>query len=871
MLLALPLLVLVWSLLFLLYYQSSEQVKTDICVEQTIIVNSYAKDAPAMLAPVVSDLFFLANLKSAPQLLKGETSPAISQMGDILLTMSREKKTYDQIRYLNAQGKEVLRVNYNAGAPSLVPEHQLQDKSKRYYFKDVFDLPPGVLFTSPLDLNVENGEIERPFKPMIRFAASIADEEGGKVGVVLINYLGAQLLEKMTLKKSQKQNYKHNELLLMNAEGYYLRRLDREKEWGFMFAEKKNNTLSLESPEVWREVSTQREGQFIRENYLYTFTTIYPVGHAGVTSTGAGEAFSASGRMMAGDEYLWKMMITLPVGALDISPTEFWQFILLAALTGALTFAGAFVLMSFMAQNKKAMDALELRSMQLLTAKEQAESANQVKTNFLANISHEIRTPMNAVMGMTDLLSMTTLDKQQDEYVQMLRDSSLKLLALINDILDFSKIDTKQLTLHAIDFDIHALLQEAKNIYQANANDKGLELRLVLGAGAPQYVHADPRRIQQILFSLLDNALKFTEQGYVEIQIGVQQDRPASSKAIPLSIAVEDSGIGISNELKEHIFDSFFQADGSKTRRYGGTGIGLAITKQLVELMKGSIFVEDVEPHGSRFVFTFDAQPQKESIPQGPGCEEDVVCPAYNELTVLLVDDSSLTLKINQEVLRKIGCEVHVAKDGAEALAMLKMHATDIVFMDLEMPKMDGMEATSRIRAGEAGERNKSIPVIALTAHSVSKPVAVAKAAGADDYALKPLAMKSFKALLDKYAIKDGAVSARRQDHAPVLDRALGLKRMDGDAALYDDILETLKEDLPGKVKFLEEMMTKDEQPAQSAILLSLYDNLSTVGAERSAQIAHAIIKPEHDDAPGSPEEQLKELLRELHALMQEL
>ena len=394
----------------------------------------------------------------------------------------------------------------------------------------------------------------------------------------------------------------------------------------------------------------------------------------------------------------------------------------------------------------------QLAARELLFAKEAAEAGSRAKAIFLANMSHEVRTPMNGIMGMTDLVLSTELNDEQREYMTWVQSSAQSLLTILNDILDFSKIDAGRLSLEKIPFSIKHLLDEVVGVFSGAAAQKGLVLRWHGENAFQDKVLGDPVRLKQVLNNLVSNALKFTECGQIEIRVaGLPSD---SEKEIRFSFVVVDSGTGIPADRLEHIFNPFTQADNSITRKFGGTGLGLTIVQSLVEMMGGRVTVQSTLGSGSIFRFNVSFTATDKAL---PGVAESTLFgsvlsssaeAACEKKTprILLVEDTLVNQRVGQALLKKAGYHVTLANDGLEAVALAKQEHFDAILMDMQMPNMDGIEATRQIRALEAGHTRT--PIIALTANAMDSDREHCLAAGMDDFMSKPFHAEKMFALL---------------------------------------------------------------------------------------------------------------------------
>jgi len=376
---------------------------------------------------------------------------------------------------------------------------------------------------------------------------------------------------------------------------------------------------------------------------------------------------------------------------------------------------------------------------ELEAAKAAAESANAAKTRFLANMSHELRTPMNAILGMTDLALTEPLPPTVRDYLQTAKESADVLLELLNEILDFSRIEAGRFELEATAFSLRKTVEQAVKTLGVRAYEKGLDLVCELPDALPDVVVGDPLRVRQVLMNLLNNAIKFTPKGEIGVQAAIEERSP---DAVTLRFSVSDTGIGITPENLDRIFSPFTQADASTTRRFGGTGLGLAISQRLVNLMGGRMWVESQPQKGSTFHFTvrFNAIARSIGGPEpAAGCETKSVLPTpLRALRVLLAEDTPANQKLVLHVLGKRGHHVAVAGDGREALAQLEQENFDVVLMDVQMPEMDGFQATAEIRRFD-DRRKARVPIIAMTAHALKGDRERCLDAGMDAYLSKPI------------------------------------------------------------------------------------------------------------------------------------
>ena len=475
-----------------------------------------------------------------------------------------------------------------------------------------------------------------------------------------------------------------------------------------------------------------------------------------------------------------------------------------------------------------------------VTARETAETANRLKSQFLANMSHEIRTPINGIIGMSELLQLTSQSSEQRTYTASVQSCANALLTLLNDILDLSKIEAQKASLEKVDFTLADIITGVSSINTYQLSEKKLAFSVRIAPDVPTALHGDPGRLRQILLNLIGNAIKFTEEGSISLSVEVLKKEPTG---ITLGFAVTDTGIGIPEDKWEELFEPFTQMDCSEHRRYGGSGLGLSISRRLAQLMGGDITVNSIPGKGSTFnaCLQFEhaaAASGADARSSGAGLPETSPVPfpgAERTIRILLMEDNPMNRMVVTTMLEKMGHTVTSAENGRIGIDLLKKERFDLVLLDLHMPVLDGYRTAAAIRSGNADQRNRTIPLIALTAAATQEDLDRCTATGINDYLIKPFHLNDLQRIIDHYATQTPpppplAVPAS-SDPPPCFDLEAALSYMDNDREIVNQAIELFVEQAPLYLQQIEVKARDGSIKALNETAHTLKSSALTVGA----------------------------------------
>lgn len=460
------------------------------------------------------------------------------------------------------------------------------------------------------------------------------------------------------------------------------------------------------------------------------------------------------------------------------------------------------------------------------------QQANSAKSNVLATMSHEVRTPLSGMLGMAALLEETQLDEKQKEYVQTFKYSGETLLAMLNDILDFSKMEAGKFEIETIDIDFNMLIKSVANLMRSRADEKGIGIKIEIDPIVPPYIHSDPTRLRQVLLNLLSNAIKFTDDGYVKVAVyHVGQN----DEEVMLRFEVQDTGIGMTQEVMDRLFKEFSQADASTSRKYGGTGLGLSICQRIVELMGGEMSVRSEVGKGSAFSFGIAVGMAEAPVIESEETDDSVdISPQY----ILLVEDDPTIAKYTTTLLEKFRHKVLVAGTGRDALHAVLEESFDLIFMDYNLPDMKGSNIARELL--RLGQHSDPIPIIGLTANTRQEIIDECYAAGMVDYMVKPIEKKRLMEILGKYGtVKDADEVAAFHD--PEENSAITEMIKDFGIDYAKEIVSDFIADIESKQKTLSDALGEKDFDSIRSNAHDIASMTGTVGLKNSSELFRQI------------------------------
>jgi PAS domain S-box-containing protein len=506
---------------------------------------------------------------------------------------------------------------------------------------------------------------------------------------------------------------------------------------------------------------------------------------------------------------------------------------------------------------------------------ERAQTLSAAKSDFLANITHEVRTPLNGILGMTGLALETDLQADQREYLELVKSSGEALLSLVTDVLDFSKYEAGKLGLDCVEFSVRTLLREVLRPLALRASVSGLVFESGVDDSVPERLNGDPTRIGQVLRNLVGNAIKFTDDGKVAVRVRAES---VQDSRVTLSFSITDTGIGIPREMHRIIFEPFTQADGSTTRKYGGTGLGLSICAGLVELMDGKIWVESEPGKGSTFHFTITLELPAGQASLEPFRPADDHQPApKRNMRILVAEDNSVNQRLAARLLEREGHSVTIAGSGQEAVDLFEQRPFDLILMDVQMPGLDGLQATARIRQKERATGGH-VPIAAMTAQAAESDRVRCLESGMDAYVTKPVHVPALLKMIESVGAGENSMNTKlAQEGASVsaqlrqLDESLALSRVGGDVELLKEVIELFLDDYPSTYEKIKNAVASSDASALEHHAHSLKGSVSTFGAGRAFEAAFALEKQGREGNLTGAQEGLRRLEQALEALRPEL
>ncbi|MGB4499525.1 MAG: response regulator [Methylococcaceae bacterium] len=641
-----------------------------------------------------SAAFEINVLKNATILIKTIDSPTSENLNILqnrFVNFAENSHNLLQVRWIDNSGKEKVRVDMQNNKGIIISDEKLLDKSDRYYFKETQNLSDNEIYISPLDLNIENGKVIIPYQPTFRIAVALFNSKHQRQGILILNFCGENFLSDVISSVGNRAD----KFLLLNSQGYFLHSSDESEKWGFAL-NKPMNTFAYTDPEMWQDIHASSNNRIRFRGDVWTWESVYP--HAEINK------HLADFNSPVENKERWICIIYTDREEIQKELDEFMGELILPVLF--MTMLSLWISI-WIAKSRYQIEKL---THSLIERTQSAEAASLAKANFLSNMSHEIRTPMNAILGLTFILEKSNLSQDDKALLGKIHTAGKSLLGIINNVLDISKIEAGKFDLEISVFNLHDILDNLATIMTFNASEKNIDLIIHPPIGVHvNRLKGDSLRLQQVLVNLIGNAIKFTHQGHIDVTITVLE---CNENSVYLHFSVSDTGDGIPKDVQETIFTSFSQADNSITRRYGGTGLGLTISRQLVELMGGEITLTSEEAKGSDFSFNlrFDYIDAN-----------DTIYPDNKSIDILIADDNEIVRNALLSITKILGWSAVAVDSGEAALHYVSTHKNhdikqEVILLDWQMPNMDGLITAKAIHEKMANAKKKPI-VIMVTAY----------------------------------------------------------------------------------------------------------------------------------------------------------
>lgn len=721
-----PLAILIGGIFALFYLKEINAQRNELIRKEADRLNTQKEVIKIYIETIATDVLTISRHYELRLMLDNREQNPRDSLAKEFLWFSRIKRVYDQVRYLDEHGMEILRVNFNAGQPVIIPQKELQPKGERYYFKDTFALAEGEVFVSPFDLNIEYGEIEHPLKPMIRFGTPVFDNSGKKRGVVLLNFLGANLLRSFDVMAKSGMG----SLLLLNSEGFYLRGFTPETEWGFMYENKKDATFAKDYLGAWEEISRFESGQFSDSSGTFIFTTIRPFTEAQISSTGSGAPFTPSEKLFQGTQYNWKLICYLPPVSFILNDAPFLSKPLwvVGTMLGLLAVGCGFVAFASIKRKEAERevrrhrdhlkDLVDQRTAELKKVnvqlqkdinrrkrmeKEKAALEKQLLQtqrleaigNLAGGVAHDYNNMLSVIIGYAEI-ALDALETDDPLYadIEEILKAGTRSKEITRQLLAFAR--QQAITPQVLD-----LNQIVESILKMLRRLIGEDIDLVWSPGQELWmVKIDPSQVDQIVANLCVNA-RDAVTGRGKIVIETQNASVKDLHQIDCAdgivgdfvlLTVADDGCGMDDEIKSRIYEPFFT-----TKELGrGTGLGLSTVYGIVKQNNG--FIDLYSEPGLGTTFRIYLPKYQGGLVEDSKHHPEGI-PSWDGEKVMVVEDDPATLRLVERILKTTGCSTIAAKRPTDALELARMHKDDIALLitDVIMPEMSGQELAGRL------------------------------------------------------------------------------------------------------------------------------------------------------------------------------